>query len=404
MSYLLTPAEFAASKVKVTALNARAVKRGWTGRVEIAGERLVIQNTGSPRPFPDLPAAAEVVRFETTITGAAPCYNSWRFLAALDGLPAADQSVSWVLRYAPGVEEVAIDRTRLRAGACDHCQTIRGNRRHLYAVEHIETGEIRQVGSSCIRDFFGWNTAPVFISCEDTLNVCETTRGAGEAWTPGYVVWVALAAVDVAGWTSRQFAGPGRVATAELVSAYLAGTGRSGQAARELLDPAMTAAGKLEPDVMATVRAEVGEAQDGYSANLSAALAAEQAGPQQIGLLASTVACYHRILADRADQHDEGQGEPEPVWLAEPGVKVEIAGTILTAMTVDGYAYNTSQRLIVVQAGPTLAKMYTAAAWAYDVSAGDPVNLRATVKSHDLWQGHQQTVLTRAKQIPTTKE
>ncbi len=35
-------------------------------------------------------------------------------------------------------------------------------------------------------------------------------------------------------------------------------------------------------------------------------------------------------------------------------------------MAVDGYAYDTSSRLIVLEAGATLAEIFTAARWAYE--------------------------------------
>ena len=183
MSSLLSLAEFTATKAKAAALNARAIKRGWTGRTEVAGERRVITNLGNPLPFPLYPAGAQIVRFETTVTGEAPCYGGWRFLAALDATPAADGAVNWIVRCAPGVDDDALNRGQLRQGACDHCETVRPGRRHLYAVQHTDTGELRQVGSTCIKDFLGWSTMTPPPSCGGTSEVSAPQVGRGHVET-----------------------------------------------------------------------------------------------------------------------------------------------------------------------------------------------------------------------------
>lgn len=402
MSYMLTPTQFRASTAKIASIKARAVKRGWTGDLDITGERRVITNTGSPLPYPDYPAGAQVVRVETTITGEPACYEGWRLLAALDFAPAEDGTGSWIVRCAPGLDDAVIDRAGLRAGACDHCETDRPNRRHLYAVQHLETGRLVQIGATCLRDFLGHNLNPVFISAGD-LRAEEWAAGSGpESWTPQWVVQVALAAVEVDGWTSRHAAGAERHATADLVEAYLNERGKTGAETRRLIDPAMPAAASLAPAVIEAVLAEVGSAREGYPANLAAALRAEQAGEREIGLLASTVACWRRLVADSALGEAAGpaDGQPEPVWLGRIGDKVEISGVVRTAMSVDGFAYNSTQRLLILRAGDTLAKIYTAARWSYDVSSGDTLRLTATVKAHDVYRGEQQTVLTRARQVP----
>lgn len=116
----------------------------------------------------------------------------------------------------------------------------------------------------------------------------------------------------------------------------------------------------LAPEVVEAVLAEVGSAREGYPANLAAALRAEQAGEREIGLLASTVACWRRLVADAALVEAVGpvDDQTEPVWLGRIGEKVEISGVVGTAMWVDGFAYNTTQRLPILRAGDTLAKMH----------------------------------------------
>lgn len=396
--FLLTRAEYAASRAKVDKINARAARRGWTGRISLTGTRETLRNTGSPPPFPDRPYGAEVVMVRAAIDGEAPCYGGWRFLAALDGRPTADgDDVVWIVRCAPGVSDELVDRSRLRQGWCDHCRTARPNRRHTYLVVYTETGELKQVGSTCIKDFTGWSGAPVFIA-DTTFD--DELGGLGrrpDEFTPVCVVAVAAVAVEAAGWVPRAAYGSGRYPTADLIADYLIGTGRPAEAAQELLEPHLEAGHQLAPVIVDTLGAAWAD-RTGYEGNIAAALRAATAGVKEFGLLASTVTAYHRHLGDLKQAAQQEQAV-ERRWLGAVGDKVQITGVVRTALTVDGYAYNTTQRLVVVDAGPTLAKLYSSARWAYAVDAGDTVTIAATVKAHNTWQDQQQTVLTRAKRL-----
>jgi len=263
-----------------------------------------------------------------------------------------------VVRCAPGADAAVVDRQLLRPGWCDHCRTVRPARRHLYAVRHRDSGETKQVGSTCVKDFTGWDRQPVFLAEDEVLAELEREVGGGEdAFTSGYVVAVAIAAVEAAGWVSRSLAaGTGRRATAELVVEFLVGRGASGEAARVLLEPHLPAALSQAPTVMAAVVEGLADDSDGYAANLVAVLSAEAVTVREVGLLASAPAAYQRMLSQR-DEVAEPDPAPAPVWLGTVGAKVEVEGVVRTAFTVDGYGYGTTQRLVVVEAGTTLAKM-----------------------------------------------
>ena len=65
------------------------------------------------------------------------------------------------------------------------------------------------------------------------------------------------------------------------------------------------------------------------------------------------------------------------------GDTITLTGTVTTLAHVEGYRYNSpSQRVIVLDCGPHVAKTLTTAAWAYDVRRGDQLTLTGTVKAH----------------------
>lgn len=86
---------------------------------------------------------------------------------------------------------------------------------------------------------------------------------------------------------------------------------------------------------------------------------------------------------------------------AELGAKVEVTGTVAVAMNVDGYAYNSTDRMLVIEGtgeftGCTF-KITGSGKTLWDADRGDEVTVAATVKKFAEYKGTPQTILTRAK-------
>ncbi|GAB3588711.1 hypothetical protein [Calidifontibacter terrae] len=151
--------------------------------------------------------------------------------------------------------------------------------------------------------------------------------------------------------------------------------------------------------MLTTAQEAIAHNEGDYASNMRALLAADAVETKQFGLLASVVKVYETAVSDAAQQATAAAEKVERKPLGEVGDKVQITGVLTIAMTVDGFAYNSTQRFLIIDAGPTLAKIYTAAGWSYDVEVGDTVTLTATVKKHQTYREEIQTVLTRAKLV-----
>lgn len=396
---LVTPTEFAAWQRKIDRLNARAVRRGFTGRVSLSGISTKIINDGR---FEHAPAGAEVVMIDAMVTGEAPHYGDWMFVAALEQLTADGASPSWLVHYAPGAEDAhPVDRDRLQPGWCDHCRTRRANRRHLLAVRHHETGELKQVGSTCVKDFLGgWSTTPVFLSTRDAVDELERIGGWPDAFTPRTVVAAALAATAAVGWVSRTTGSDlGRPATADLVDEYLNGTGAASARAAELLAPYLEPADREVDAVLAAVDEALSEESTEYGMNLAAVLRSETVARRQFGLACSAVAVHQRI---QRRAREEAEPTPTWSWLGRVGERVTLTGRVRTTLSLPGFhRYSAPRTMVIITAGTTLAKVVTSASWALNVSAGDAITIEATVKEHAEYRGDRQTVLHRPRRIPT---
>lgn len=404
ITWALSPAEFTATQERAAAINARAAKRGFTGRLEVIGTAREISETDEA----GLPRVHTVV--DTTITGDAPSYNGWSFLAAVDSIETAEGH-DFVLRTAPGVEESGVDRSTLIAGRCQHCNTSRANRRYTYLVRNDETGETVQVGSTCIKDFTGWQGKPVFISAAELAEQLDDFIGGlstGRAeYSPETIVAAAWAISRISGWVPASAASAGRTSTKEQVVSYLFGTSRADREFQREVAPAI-------PDAMATAHTIITallEGLDGegdYVTNLRVCLRASHVEHRHFGIVVSAIAAYERMTGEtarrKAEAEKRNQQRKQFRYAGTKGEKITITGTVTRLMPFSGsYGYTPkTTMLVIVESADTAAKMFTAANWAWDVNQGDTVSISGTVKDHEEYNGVQQTVLTRPKLIVST--
>lgn len=384
--WFLSADELADTRIKVDKINARAVRRGFTGRLLLESVPEVVSRT----PAPGAPEV-RVHGFRVRVTGDAPRYEGWVFLAGVDVVPGSDQVV---LRFAPGVDTETVNRAGLDGVRCDHCHTVRG-RRHAYLVRHAETGETLQVGATCIKDFLGWSTMPAFLSEDDVVDELERTLtpSGGAAWDVLNVLAYAWASVQEHGWSASSSKHPTRYQVEDLL------TGRAKRPEFDAIQPRMAEAEQLAPTIHRALLEAFADATEGYQANLRAVLSGEAVTSRHLGLAVSAIPAYDRLLGQQAVSATREE-RPASAWLGSTGEKVTITGVVITALTVDGYAYNTTQMLVVIDAAPTIAKIYTSAAWADEISVGDQVTITGTVKAHETWRDEiHQTVLTRTKRL-----
>lgn len=395
-TWTLSPAEFTATQERTAKINTRATKRGFTGRLTV---------TGTPREISETDDAGlnrTRLVYDTTIDGEAPSYNGWTFLAAVDAID-TPTGADFVLRTAPGIEESHVDRTALAAGRCEHCITVRANRRYTYLVQHAETGEIRQVGSTCIRDFTGWTGKPVFIAVDDVADELREFLGgitsSGPEYTPETVVAAAWAISRRFGWVPAS-ASFGDRSTRDLVSSYLYGTSRGDRELRSDVAPEVAAASGMATSIVAALLDGLTDSGD-YVANLKVCLRASSVDHRHLGITVSAVAAYERMIGDRVRRDTTDQVRRESGYAGEVGEKLTITGTITRLKPIEqNYGYTpTTSMLVVIETGTTVAKMFTSAAWAWDVEQGDEVTITGTVKAHEEFNDTQETVLTRPKRI-----
>lgn len=394
----LTPAEFAATQAKIAKINERAAKRGFTGTLAVQAERVEQTKTD------ELGFKVTQVFYETAITGEAPKYNGWTFLARIDRV-----GESFTIATAPGVEHVS--RDLVRVGECDHCGYDR-QRNNTYLVVN-EAGETRNVGSTCIKDFLGWSGSFAFIS-EDEVKDDLFEGGYGYVdpqYTFETVVAVSYAAIRVFGWVpaSQDWNTP----TKQHVSTILSGKlpkDRNGRTDADYLKARdyVAEAEVKAAEVVRFIGSDDFSGNSTYVDNLKALAATGLVEWRQIGLAASAPQAYIRHLetaAERAAKEARWAAEKDArvtsEYIGQPKDKVEFKGTVSAIRFIEGN-YGTTVLYTITTTDGNLVKWF-ASSEALGDTEGVEVHLRATVKDHDEYNGQKSTVVTRAaKMNPAT--
>lgn len=387
--WALTPAAYEATREKIAKLNARATKRGFTGHVDIQAERV-------ERTYRDENTGLDIteVVYDTTITGEAPCYEGWRFLATLEWISEDGLIVNTV----PGVESV--NREGLREGWCDHCKSQR-HRKNTYLVQHTDTGEQRQVGSTCLKDFLGWSAMPSFLSAQKVEEELDAAMGGfPKDFTVETVLACAWAVVKRNGFVPASTCGYGETPTRDIVNLLLDPPPLSvdaQDAAREhapYIEEARGMATKLRDWLLSDEFDGTSE----YVLNMKAVAGAGHVGSRQFGLLASAPQAWakaqERSLVKQRENTDDIRNE----WYGNVGDKIEVRVRVRSVRwSENAYGVSTIYKMVSEDGYPFT---WFASRDALGEEPSDElVTIRGTIKKHSEWQDRKETILTRCKLV-----
>lgn len=386
-TYILTANEFDATRAKVAKMNARATKKGLTGRIDLAGE---------PITWTEDTPAGKVRRsgWEVTVTGTPPVYGGWEFIARAEWLPTTG---GLVVAAAPGVPEGAVDRDRLTQGWCDHCQTNR-RRSKVYIVRHADTGEQKQVGTACVTDFTGWQSTIAWTPAakvEEQLDLAGLVTQAFREWghPTDWVLAVAEHLISIDGFVPTQAESSSTRDQVELVvDPPLRMSPDFNLWRAEVCDAANALVDAGQPD---KVRAYIDgdeAGQSDYIANLRAILAEPIVTVRHFGLAVSAPQAYRRHLAAQAP----AKVKVESKHIGGAGEKM-----VDVPVTVGGYhwfdtLYGPKAYVTFTTIDGNILKWCTTSD-AFTEREGDVVNISFTVAEHTEYRDQKQTMVKRAR-------
>jgi len=318
-----------------------------------------------------------------------------------------------VMKYEPGMDRPLVTRTSDEAlpkrfytlgPVCEHCKLER--KRTTVLVLKNESGEIIQVGKSCLKDFLGHYPESAISYAMQLASIGDWLQsGFDDPKDPSASGIDMLLFLEVAVYFVQKdgFVKSGAVgmdghpllSTADTVIDYLANLTRN-RVKKIDITPEMTARAKT---ILAWAR-ETAKTQTGndYWWNVGSALSIDWVTMRTKGIVASIIAAYNRHLEKKA-QAMAAKLSGADEWVGTVGERLKGLKLQLVRKTVHDGNYGTSYILKFVDDAGHSYTWFSSSGVDADGEiwgeGGETYYGAATVKKHDSFRDMKQTVLTR---------
>lgn len=368
-------------EARIAQLNRRCVRLGVAPINLRRGESRMVQ----------LKDKSAVRLVEVTLTGEAPHLNGWRFLAVLQHLPDGN-----IIRGLPWRSDtVDLEKYRERGPWCEQCNTYR-DRKDTYLVQH-ESGETKQVGSSCLADFTGSAdphnaaaAAEILASAHEALDEADSDpleaemSGGGNYFPLGRFLRYVCLSVRLRGWRSRSEEG---IAMPTADHAFHLMQEKKGEGVPEPDRDDMA----LAEAALKWCREELAKGDlNNYEHNLTVACADNFITAREIGITASLIVAYNRhvekkLLDERTANSD---------YVGQVGQRCRFEGlTVISVRQMTGLRFDSYLHRFVDPDGNILIWFSSKD----QLKVGKVYAGVATVKEHKVYEGQKQTYLTRCQ-------
>lgn len=331
-----------------------------------------------------------VLVHDIEINGAIPVkLPGWNFAARCETVNGQDNLIFSV----PGI--AVPNRFQTSGSVCEHCNT-RRTRACTYLVQHVESGEFKQVGSDCLANFMGHESAESiaasFAFYGEILSDLSALRAAElDGWEGGaavydlrYVVACSIETQAVHGWLSRAKAfANGGVATADRVKSIKPG------------ECVVTEESYRKADAAIEFFASPFTDRDGeFAHNLHTLANAGFCSDKSYSLACALPVCHSAALNKAARIIRQQRQRATSQHVFKVGERVRKINAVIVAV----FHYNTewghqTKTILEDCSGNVLV------AKSLGTEAHIPVQFTATVKQHAEYDGIKQTVLVRAADI-----
>lgn len=347
----------------------------------------------------------KITYLETTVKYEVPKIAGWDLVCVFDYEHYEDENEQAQLAVftntVPG-KELPYEYQDKKDVHCEHCGHNRFRKR-TFLVQH-ESGEYKEVGSTCLKDFLGHdpNSFMWYAGIQDRIREMEDEFGLGSFGSGDPMSYDLLGILTLThtvirkyGWTSRSEANDysynnnGKVATADNVLYYLT-------TPKEKIEPRDRIEIEEEDENIAEKTLayfKTLESQDNdYIMNCIKLIRIDRVPRRRLGIACSMIAVYRRHVEKELEKAQELPSE----WFGNIGSKLEDCEVTCTFKTeVEGFHGTSTLYKFVDNDGNIFKTFYSGYTWS--VEQEEKVRLFGTVKKHDEWNDKKETLLTRCK-------
>jgi len=327
----------------------------------------------------------------------------WEFMARIEHMRAGEKNL---IHHVPGKEADMPAKYRDADCDCDHCKTNR-YRKDTFILRN-EAGEFKQVGRTCLKDFFGHNPEAAIAKAmwlTDLSGLCEDAEedgwgGCGRIYSDkmdDYLATVALCIREY-GWTSRTMARE----SYKLISA-------TADEASMIMHPDRFANKDEIPEPNDTDRETAKNAlnwirnlpeeklDNDYLINLRVLCERDyvESNHRHQGLVASLISAYSRAVERELKLARQAKSNANSKHFGTVGKREEFNLTLIFEREVES-DWGGSIMYKFEDTDGNAAVWFCSGA-PLDMGIGETKRVKATVKKHNGYNGQNQTQLTRVK-------
>jgi hypothetical protein len=326
-------------------------------------------------------------RAVVVLKGDAPRLEGWRVAAVVRHRGAEAE-----LRPVPGAPAIPLSSARWRNASCDHCQVAR-NRKETFLLLREADRTVRQVGSSCLRDFLGGHDPGRLCRQAEYLLLAdaELSGAAGGAGvTPGATLELEAFLVHAARVVRRTGWMSGAVATDETPS-----SADQAEASLEQHAPLELADRRLARGTLGWARELLALKPNpsAFELDLMAAVKESWITRRELGLICAAVMIRRRELG-RARSQSRHQGRL--------GDEIEVTGLVEHAFVSASARWGHVYQAILRDLDGNRCRWWSSRPLAVEEHRAYHVSGRVT--AHDDHRGERETVLTRCRSRPAHAE
>ena len=377
---------------KLIRIQNKCMKYGADFHYEVVGEEF--KNVGTA----DEP---KMVRFVIVEVEGFAKVNGWEFVATIDHHENRN-----VIR---NIIDVSIPEKYWVCGpGCDHCKTARP-RKDTYLIRNTDTGEFKQVGSGCLRDFTGGydaDLAAAYMSAYDMLIEGESTEGCDFVSYPTYydvddILKMAKSIISKLGYASSnsEIATPTKFVLLDLMDILRDGfTTKANQYVEDAKIPEYYRTTDLT-EYISNVKKFYLESEEisSYNQNLKTIFSSDYCKARDFGYIVSSVYCYDREMEKRAQKAlaDAKHIEETEVSQYQGEVGKKITFIVKEFKCISSYEGMYGEMSYLFKFVDNNGNVFM---WSTSKDLKDGiVSITGTVKKHAEYKGLKQTWVTRCK-------
>lgn len=320
--------------------------------------------------------ASEIIKY--TIIGHMPKVDGYSFLAKIDHQPTGNI----ILGSLPDGSNLYKTYSQITPN-CNHCKVNR-DRKNTFLFQENNTDKIIQIGSTCLKDFFGHDIDDLFFYAElndifDNMEDFFGGCGGGSLIKTSYFLEVCCSLILENGYTSRKQSEEQMIpSTCDSVLNILnSKTGKDISITKE--------ATELQNDIKTFFEAY--EPQNDYTYNIKTLIGKEYLDLRYAGIVASAYLPFKKAKEIKNDGINSN-------FIGSINEKLNfelVLCSIRNFETIYGttwlYSFKDKTNNVIIWK----------ASKKQDIHENTTVNLKGTIKAHNEYKGVKQTVLTRCK-------